>query len=160
METNQQLAELQEKIESLGTAIFLNYSESVLRLPSSVIAAARVDEYGFIWFYASKWNDTIQVNDQAFPLRLSFFRKGVDFFVQLDGLGWVVTDPETIGWYHEVFQMPAPADKTQVLVKVKMQQVQLSESKKEISHGWRSIMTNYLSWPMNMLWHKKPGYYA
>ena len=80
METNQQLAELQEKIESLGTAIFLNYSESVLRLPSSVIAAARVDEYGFIWFYASKWNDTIQVNDQAFPLRLSFFRKGVDFF--------------------------------------------------------------------------------
>ena len=54
MATNQQLNFLQEKIREIGSAIFFNQSDSVLKLPTSIVSTLKVDDYGFVWFFIQK----------------------------------------------------------------------------------------------------------
>ena len=54
MATNQQLNFLQEKIQEIGSAIFFNLSDSVLKLPTSIVTTLKVDDYGYVWFFIQK----------------------------------------------------------------------------------------------------------
>ena len=47
---------LREKIKNLGSAIFFNQSDAVLKLPTSIVKIINVDEYGYIWFFMQKLN--------------------------------------------------------------------------------------------------------
>ena len=46
--------DLQEKIKNLGSAIFFNQSDAVLKLPTSIVRIVDIDEYGYIWFFMQK----------------------------------------------------------------------------------------------------------
>src|SRR3982750_3520833 len=94
MATNQQLNFLQEKIQEIGSAIFFNESDSVLKLPTSIVTTLKVDEYGYVWFFIQKPKQDLREFDNEFPVRLDFFKKGKNYFLQVKGKGWVVTDPE------------------------------------------------------------------
>ena len=45
---------LQERVKNLGSAIFFNLSEAVLKLQTSIVRIVHVDEYGYIWFFVQK----------------------------------------------------------------------------------------------------------
>src|SRR5689334_22868736 len=119
--TNQQLNFLQEKIREIGSAIFFNLSDSVLKLPTSIVTSISVDEYGYVWFYIQKPKQNLKEFETEFPVRLDFFRKGKNSFLQVMGKGWMVNDPEEVNSL-----VPVPVDLNQesagnmVLVKVKM----------------------------------------
>ena len=68
MQANQQLTFLQEKIREIGSAIFFNLSDSVLKLPTSIVNTLKVDEYGFVWFYIQKPKQDLREFDKEFPV--------------------------------------------------------------------------------------------
>ena len=136
-QANQQLIFLQEKIQQIGSAIFFNLSDSVLKLPTSVITTLKVDDYGFIWFFVKKPNQQLQEFEQEFPVRMDFFKKGIDSFLQVSGKAWVVSDPEDLNTFSALFNDVDPtAAQDSVLVKVKMLKAEYYETASRAKHSW------------------------
>jgi len=133
----QQLVFLQEKIEQIGSAIFFNQSESVLKLPTSLVSNIKVDDFGYIWFFVKRPKQHLQEFDNEFPARLDFFKKGVDYFLQVNGKGWVVADPEEQSTFLEMFNdIDAGMLEDMVLVKVKMLKAEYYETQMRTKHSW------------------------
>jgi len=87
---------LQEKIKNLGSAIFFNQSDAVLKLPTSIVRIIDVDEEGYIWFFMQRPPQQLNEFEKEFPVRLDFFRKGLDYSLQVTGKGCIVRDPEEL----------------------------------------------------------------
>ena len=137
MATHQQLNFLQEKIKEIGSAIFFNQSDAVLKLPTSLVSTLQVDDYGFVWFFVQRPKQSLQEFDKEFPARLDFFRKGSTCFLQVSGKGWLVTDPEEMnhleGMTEEARHM---AIHEMVLVKVKILKAEYYEPRAAVRHSW------------------------
>lgn len=87
---------LSQKITNLVTAIFFNQSEAVLKLPTSIVRIIHVDEYQYIWFFIQKPQQNLTEFEKKFPVKLDFFRKGLDYSLQVTGDGYIVNDPEEV----------------------------------------------------------------
>ena len=158
MSTNQQLCFLQEKIREIGSAIFFNLSDSVLKLPTSIVTTLKVDDYGYVWFYMQKPKQDIAVFEQEFPVRLDFFKKGANFFLQVSGKGWVVNDPEDLNTLKVVGDDANTIMSDLVLVKVKILKGEYYESRTGRISWWKQAATALTSWfrPQN---HYRPETY-
>ena len=80
MINTQQLKFLQSKIADLGSALFSNESEAVLKLPTTVIRAMTVDDAGQIWFSVTRPPQMLHEFDREFPAKLKFFKKDKEYF--------------------------------------------------------------------------------
>src|SRR6266487_6233024 len=87
---------LQEKIKNLGSAIFFNQSDAVLKLPTSIVRIIHVDDYGYAWFFLQKPQQRLTEFEKEFPVKLDFFRKGLDYSLQVIGKGCIINDPEEL----------------------------------------------------------------
>lgn len=153
MQANQQLCFLKEKIQEIGTAIFFNLSNSVLKLPTSIVETIKVDDFGFVWFYIQKPKQDLREFDKEFPVRMDFFKKGINYFLQVEGKAWVVNDPEEI---NTLFTLDTLADEeiekmaNMVLVKVKMQKAEYHETGLPVraanSSWWQNAVSNIYTW--------------
>ena len=146
--SNQQLSFLQEKIREIGSALFFNLSESVLKLPTSIVSTLKVDDYGFVWFFVQKPMQNLKEFDTEFPVRLDFFRKGSGCFLQVNGKGWVVIDPEEMNSF---VTLPEDAKKLamneMVLVKVKIMRAEYFETKTLTQQSWwQNAMSTVTAW--------------
>ena len=113
---------IQEKIKNIGSALFYSEQSSVLKYPTTIITARKVDEIGQIWFYMNKPAQNYQQFDDQFPARLDFFRKGKDYFLQILGRARVVTDPEELAVLPELdAQKDQEAMGKMLLVKLRIQ---------------------------------------
>lgn len=149
LQQSQQLQFLQNKIQEIGSAIFFNLSDSVLKLPTSIVSTLTVDEYGYVWFFVKKPHQKIQEFEKEFPVRLDFFKKGVEYFLQVSGKAWVVTDPEEVNGLQEVVNTVQPAADT-VLVKVKMLKAEYYETQtKTTQTWWQSAINSFTTWFRN-----------
>lgn len=135
LQQNQQLHFLQNKIQEIGSAIFFNLSDSVLKLPTSIVSTLAVDDYGYVWFFVKKPNQKIQEFEKEFPVRLDFFKKGIEYFLQVSGKGWVVTDPEEVNTIQQVVSAIKPGTDA-VLVKVKMLKADYYETQTRTTQSW------------------------
>lgn len=146
MATNQQLNFLQEKIQEIGSAIFFNLSDSVLRFPTSIVSTLKVDDYGFVWFLIQKPIQNLTEFEMEFPVRLDFFRKGKNYFLQVSGKAWVVNDPEEINTL-EILPAEAmqPAMNEMVLVKVKIMKADYYETKTSTNTTWWQNAVNTIT---------------
>jgi general stress protein 26 len=146
MATNQQLNFLQEKIQEIGSAIFFNLSNSVLKLPTSLVTTLKVDDFGFVWFFIQKPKQQLTEFESEFPVRLDFFKKGKDYFLQVVGKGRVVTDPEEMNSF---VSLPEEAKQVamhdMVLVKVKIQKAEYYETRTASNHTWWQSAVNMVS---------------
>lgn len=160
LETNQQLNFLQEKIQEIGSAIFFNLSNSVLKLPTSIVTTLKVDDYGFVWFFIQKPKQSLREFETEFPVRLDFFRKGSNCFLQVNGKGWVVTDPEEMNSF-----VTLPEDAKQlamndmVLVKVKILKAEYYETKTTRQSVWQSAVNTVTTWFRSSNHHYRPDIY-
>ncbi len=160
MPITQQLAFLQEKIHAIGSAIFFNLSDSVLKLPTSLISTLRVDDYGFIWFYVQKPRQNLKEFEAEFPVRLDFFKKGINCFLQISGKGWVVSDPEEIYALSLWTDSLRPSDNEgSVLVKVKMLRAEYSEVKLPDQKPWWQPISHVFSMLFGHSNQFRPGTY-
>ena len=122
MDANHQLSFLQNRIEEIGSAIFYNLSEAVLKLPTSVVTTLKVDDYGFVWFFIQKPKQQLTEFEKEFPVKLDFYRKGTGCFLQVVGKGYMVSDPEEV---NSLVVLPEDvrkmANESIALVKVRIQ---------------------------------------
>jgi general stress protein 26 len=158
--TNQQLNFLQEKIREIGSAIFFNLSNSVLKLPTSIVTSLEVDDYGFVWFFIQKPKQNVREFENEFPVRLDFFRKGKDCFLQVNGKGWVVTDPEEMNAF---VTLPDEAKKLalneMVLVKVKITKAEYYETRATRQSWWQAAASSFTTWFRNSNNYRPDIYY-
>lgn len=146
MSTNQQLSFLQEKIHEIGSAIFFNLSDSVLKLPTSIVSTLKVDDYGYVWFYMPKPKQELTVFDHEFPVRLDFFKKGASFFLQVSGKGWVVNDPEELNALNLGGSDTGKVINDLILVKVKILKGEYYESRTGSISWWKQAVNYVSSW--------------
>ena len=158
--TNQQLNFLQEKIKEIGSAIFFNQSDSVLKLPTSIVTTLKVDDYGYVWFFIQKPRQDLKEFETEFPVRLDFFRKGTSCFLQVNGKGWVVNDPEQI---YNLFTVPEEGGQfpltEMVLVKVKILKAEYYETKTSKATWWRHAAGTFTTWFRNSNNYSRPEIY-
>ena len=147
---------LRERIKNLGSAIFFNLSEAVLKLQTSIVRIVHVDEYGYIWFFVQKPQQQLNEFEKEFPVQLDFFRKGLDYSLQVIGKGCIVNDPE------DLMVVTSSIDETRhfnpekmILIKVKMTRADYFEN---ISGHKTSWFQNALSLLQSWIFPHAPTY--
>ena len=94
----------------LKHALFYSCSESLLKLPVSIIQALHVDECDQVWFMVRKPTQYLNEFDRAFAAKLHFYRKGKPFYMHVSGKAMIISDPEDL---NSLFDLPI--DLTDVL---------------------------------------------
>jgi general stress protein 26 len=145
---NQQLTFLQDKIKLIRSAIFFNLSDSVIKLPTSLVTTLKVDDFGYVWFFVKKPNKNLMDFEKEFPVRMDYFKKGVDHFLQIMGKAFVVTDPEELNSVLAEAGHGLTLDSEMVLVKVKMLKAEFYESQTRLkSASWFSqALSSVTTW--------------
>ena len=160
MATNQQLNFLQEKIQEIGSAIFFNLSDSVLKLPTSIVTTVKVDDYGYVWFFIQRPRQSLKEFEREFPVRLDFFRKGKSCFLQVNGKGWMVNDPEEMNSF---VTLPDNGDQVPlnevVLVKVKIMKAEYYETKTTRNSWWQNAVSTVTTWFRTSNNYSRPDIY-
>jgi hypothetical protein len=148
MSTNQ-IEFLQDKIREIGSAIFFNLSDSVLKLPTSIVNTIQVDEFGYVWFFVKKPKQDLREFETEFPVRMDYFKKGKECFLNIMGKGWVVTDPEEVNTLQlsAIDQIKSYDTKEMVLVKVKILKADYHETKTTHQNNWwQNAMNSVVTW--------------
>ena len=87
---------LEKKLCELKTAVMYIMSNSVARLPNDIVEFLEVGDNGQLWFTVHNPGKQVENYEQCFPVRLFFYRKGVDFFVEVNGTATIVVDKEIL----------------------------------------------------------------
>jgi hypothetical protein len=147
---------LREKIQNLGSAIFFNQSDAVLKLPTSIVRIIHVDDYGYAWFFVQRPQQLLTEFEKEFPVKLDFFRKGLDYSLQVIGNGYIVSDPE------EIFVVTTNVDEVKqfnpekmVLIKVKITRADYFEN---ISGHKPTWFQNTISMLQSWIFPNAPSY--
>lgn len=144
---NQQLQFLQEKIREINSAILFNLSDSVLKFPTTIVSTLKVDDYGYLWFSVKKPKQNLKEFENEFPVRLDYFKKGSEYFLQVMGKAWVITDPEELNTLSALTEEVKNMDEDTVLVKVKMMKADYQETQSRNSNSWwANAVTYFTTW--------------
>lgn len=81
---------IREKIYELRSAIMYSMSDDLIKLPNNIISAIRVDNEGQLWFLSKKPIQFLSECEQNFPARLKFFRKGLNYFLEVSGKATII----------------------------------------------------------------------
>ena len=92
MTTDPNLQFIKERITLLRSAVMYSMSNSLVRLPNDVVSLVKMDEEGQLWFLAHFPSHSLAECEREFPVRLHFFRKGYDFFVEVSGKATIEND--------------------------------------------------------------------
>ncbi|MBA2499596.1 MAG: hypothetical protein H0V30_07710 [Chitinophagaceae bacterium] len=145
MTTDNHLKFLQEKVMELRSALFFSMSDAVLKLPTTIITAIKVDEIGQVWFFVNKPKQNIQEFDREFPYRAEFFKKGVEGQLKISGRATIMNDPEELNGLVDISdEIKRKAINDLVLVKVKIQQVEYFEPRRVNEYNWLQGIGNKL----------------
>lgn len=148
MDTTQQQTFLQERIEEIGSAIFYNQSNAVLKLPTSLVNIVKVDDYGFVWFLLQKPRQQLTQFEQEFPAKMDFYKKGKGYFLQISGKGFVVNDPEEMNAFVDLpEEQKKRIGETAALVKVKIQKAEYYETPSMHKTSWWQTAWSTMSAP-------------
>jgi general stress protein 26 len=147
MSANPQLNFLREKIQEIGSAIFFNLSDAVLKFPTSIVSTLKVDDYGYIWFFMKKPKQNIKEFETEFPVRLDFFKKGKEYFLQVMGKASIIMDPEELNLFMDAEEVTDCLNGDVVLIKVKMLKAEFFETQQRQKAGWWQVaLSSMTSW--------------
>ena len=146
---------LQEKIQELRSALFFNTSSAVLKLPSSVVQAMKVDEAGQVWFFVNRPEQYLHEFDREFPAQLNFFKKGKPFYLNMTGKAFIVTDPEELNDVINVTdEVRQKAMNHFVLIKFKMMHAEYYDRSVQTNSMMQKVRTAFSKW----IWGEKPAF--
>lgn len=121
---------LSEKLQDLETALFLNQSDAVLKIPAAIIHLIKVDEAAQLWFFIPRPTQQLSEFERAFLSRVQFYQKGKDFYVKIQGKAHIVSDPEEINGLIEMNEeIKQTAMNAKVLIKVRIEEIDYYEVK-------------------------------
>ncbi len=120
---------LQGKIQDLRSALFYCLSNSVMRLPTSIVTALKVDDEGQVWFFVSRPRQQLSAAEQQFPARLEFYKKGKQSLIKINGRACIVDEVEKmsnlVGLPDEI---QSKALDQLLLIKVKIEKAEYCET--------------------------------
>jgi general stress protein 26 len=146
---------LQEKIQELRSAIFFNTSNSVLKLPTSIVQTLKVDEAGQVWFFVTRPEQYLHEFEREFPAKLNFFKKGKSFYLHVTGKAFIVTDPEELNDVINVEdEVRRKAISHLVLVKFKIMHAEYYERNEQTNTVLQKMKTSVGKW----LFGERPAY--
>ena len=123
MTTDPNLQFITQKINQLRSAVMYSMSNSLVKLPNDIVSLVKTDGEGQLWFLAHFPSQSLAECERDFPVRLHFFRKGVDFFVEISGKATIEsTMDEPVNLPDEVLSA-----KRAVLVKMTMKNIEYKE---------------------------------
>ena len=86
------MAFVDQKIKTLGTAIFSNDSRNILKFPTCLIYVLEADKKGNVWFIVRKPFDDISDLDENCPAGLQFYKKNCNYHIDLFGTATIIAD--------------------------------------------------------------------
>src|SRR5687767_7328396 len=95
MTNDNNLQFIRDKVYQLRSAIMYSMSNGLVKIPNHIVTAIRVDDQGHLWFLAKRPAQHLSECEQTFPARLHFYRKGVNFFLEISGKAMIVTNEST-----------------------------------------------------------------
>lgn len=135
-------------IEELGTALFSNTGNDVLKLPTQIVQTIKANDNGEVWILMRKPVQRIEQFNQSFPAYLHFHRKGHGVSIQANGKATIIVDPEILQSYMNAVDPPIAATDT-IVVHVHLQHIELFDltaGPSRSSQGWLDWWREKTQW--------------
>jgi hypothetical protein len=121
MITQKQFHFLEEKIYDISTALFFSQSDAVLKYPPCIINIFRIDDHGQLWFLTPRPRQNVSEFEHAFISKMHFYKKGKNFYLQIEGRAFIVNDPEEVNCLSDISEeMRKSIREEAVLIKLKL----------------------------------------
>lgn len=112
---------LQEKIGEVRSALFFSQNNDIIKLPTSIITALRVDADGCVWFFINRPLQYLEAFEKEFPARLDFFRKDKNYSLEVSGKAFIINDNTEINTLVDLpVGITSAAMQHLILVKIKI----------------------------------------
>jgi|GEM_PF-4992402 len=85
---------LTKKMSEIGTGLFYNFSENVLKIPTSVIQIRRSDREGNLYFDIPRPYRDMGGIEKSFYSKIQFFNRLYNFHVMAEGYATILEDHE------------------------------------------------------------------
>lgn len=129
---------LKSKVMDLRQALFFSDSYSVLKFPVSIVTVLDVDDVGQIWFLVRRPAQHINEFEKEIRARLALYKKGKEFYLNVTGRAYLVTDPEEITHADGIdTESKKLAVTTMVLIRMCTTSIEYSETPKPLQ--WPSV---------------------
>jgi general stress protein 26 len=130
MKPDTNLSFIKERITEIGSALLYRVSNERFKTSCSIINILNADEKGQLWFFTSRPYQHLSQGEKTFPVRLSFYRKGKPFFVEVSGQACVSEDKKLINHFAGM-QGEASSNAMQnlMLVRLKIKKAEFHESR-------------------------------
>lgn len=96
MENDYKLLFIKNKLQQIKSAVMYTMNNAPVKLPNDVIEFESIDDDGLLWFSAHTPKQWEKAYELHFPVKLIFYRKGVDFYVEISGTAVVVNKQDVM----------------------------------------------------------------
>ena len=96
MENDFKLMFIKNKLQQIKSAVMYTTNSNLVRLPNDIVEFESVDDEGLLWFSANIPRQWVKAYELHFPAKLIFYRKGVDYYVEINGTAVVVNKQDFI----------------------------------------------------------------
>lgn len=92
MTSDTNLQFIREKVVQLRSAVMYASGKEPVKIENDLVTALEVDEEGQLWFVANHPPCHADEDEQCFPARLRFYRKGFDYYMEVSGKATVINN--------------------------------------------------------------------
>lgn len=85
---------VREQLKQIKRAVMYNLSDRPEHLPNDIVHFKCMDDYGQIWVSVAHPKFESCFLESTFPVHLCFFRKSVDYFIEVEGIAMLDGLPE------------------------------------------------------------------
>lgn len=96
MENDYKLLFIKNKLQQIKSAVMYSTTGNIARLPNDIVEFESVDDDGLLWFSANVPRNWVKAYELHFPAKLLFYRKGVDYYVEITGTAVVVNKQDVM----------------------------------------------------------------
>ena len=96
MENDYKLLFIKNKLQQIKSAVMYSATGNIARLPNDIVEFESVDDDGLLWFSANVPRNWVKAYELHFPAKLLFYRKGVDYYVEITGTAVVVNKQDVM----------------------------------------------------------------
>lgn len=96
MENDYKLMFIKNKLQEIKSAVMYATNGNIVRLPNDIVEFESVDDDGLLWFSAHIPRQWVKAYELHFPAKLLFYRKGVDYYVEITGTAVVVNKQDVM----------------------------------------------------------------
>lgn len=139
------------KIQKLKTAVFSDFSESIVKFPTSIVQVINATEDGEIWFSLPRPYPDISGLEKTFPVELHFYNKKLNYYINIQGVAELVSNTNVMP--DNIIRRFIYLAHGQLLLCVKMGRMEYFEKRKNRNLHLFDPIADLLRW---LIYNKDP----